>query len=1644
MERLSRFGEVVIIPYPTAEQGCYFSTVCCHYYDPVDNCWKLCCAVVEVCPPKPADCAETNCGEYIIEEFDPNTTEYVFSVTDPNVDPDQPLDWTVEQTGEQFGSGTSASIALTAPEDGCITYTIRVIYVDATTGLYKACCKEICICRDAEECILATPVPVAGGIEVVLDDEAEALRSWYTGPNGEIIPFGEVVIIPYPTAEQGCYFSTVCCHYYDPVDNCWKLCCAVVEVCPPKPADCAETNCGEYIIEEFDPNTTEYVFSVTDPNVDPDQPLDWTVEQTGEQFGSGTSASIALTAPEDGCITYTIRVIYVDATTGLYKACCKEICICRDAEECILATPVPVAGGIEVVLDDEAEALRSWYTGPNGEIIPFGEVVIIPYPTAEQGCYFSTVCCHYYDPVDNCWKLCCAVVEVCPPKPADCAETNCGEYIIEEFDPNTTEYVFSVTDPNVDPDQPLDWTVEQTGEQFGSSTSASIALTAPEDGCITYTIRVIYVDATTGLYKACCKEICICRDAEECILATPVPVAGGIEVVLDDEAEALRSWYTGPNGEIIPFGEVVIIPYPTVEQGCYFSTVCCHYYDPVDNCWKLCCAVVEVCPPKPADCAETNCGEYIIEEFDPNTTEYVFSVTDPNVDPDQPLDWTVEETGEQFGSGTSASIALTAPEDGCITYTIRVIYVDATTGLYKACCKEICICRDAEECILATPVPVAGGIEVVLDDEAEALRSWYTGPNGEIIPFGEVVIIPYPTAEQGCYFSTVCCHYYDPVDNCWKLCCAVVEVCPPAQDCNMTDCNDRIVVQFDELTGAYLFSIDDPNLNPAGDFDWMNETTGEQFGSDAIESLMLEAPEDGCTTYLIKVSYNDLNGQLITCCKEVCICRNAENCTLARPVPVAGGLEFELDAEAVDLRSWYTGPDGDLIPFGDRVFIPYPTEEEGCFVTTVCCHYYDVTDNCWKLCCSTIEICPPVPEICNNGRDDDGDGLIDCDDEDCGMAPSCDPNCPRTETAFTIETAGLNELMFIDQSTNDPELWIWEFGDGTGSEEQFPNHTYAEPGTYEVCLTAANFCGFGNRVCQEVVINPIDGFEVIIDIEEMVAETNTTIELPVILEDCINCSEVTAFQGQVIIEDPSVVQVVDMLPKQFNGVGFSWYQEANGVFFETEEPINVPIGDTLFMIALEVVGNPGDISLVSFSGDFEVILAGNYEGEKDKVFELLTTDGLVTILDTGHEILGNVLTMRDRGINEVKIPLLKAGVFKDEYVTDQTGDYKFEKERGGIFTVKPYKSAMDPSAVNVIASTKVYDHLSYQLGLIPESGSNPYQIIAMDVDCDDRITVIDSRKINQYVLGIDRETFEECAGWAFVPADYEFQTPEYPFPYPDSVYIPRLDQDVEVNFIGIMKGDVEYAADPTIPGTRLGGEKVAMDIVVTASTAKAGDTVNISFVADHFQDYRAYQMALQFDPNVLQFMEARSGDLPNIEPENFGLEGLRKGEIRTLWVNPGHEGVSLTPGQSLFELSFVARQPIDDLSEMLSLGGHAGYNFAFDANRRQQPVRLTYVTEAVVTNTNNQTLAGYQLLQNQPNPFAEITSIGFDIPKSEQVQLVIYNHLGQMIQSVEGQFSAGRHYLEVNLSDYKEANQLLYYQLKAGPFSKVKKMLIIH
>lgn len=58
-------------------------------------------------------------------------------------------------------------------------------------------------------------------------------------------------------------------------------------------------------------------------------------------------------------------------------------------------------------------------------------------------------------------------------------------------------------------------------------------------------------------------------------------------------------------------------------------------------------------------------------------------------------------------------------------------------------------------------------------------------------------------------------------------------------------------------------------------------------------------------------------------------------------------------------------------------------------------------------------------------------------------------------------TGGILPLVvqFTDTSTDDPYSWDWDFGDGSQSTEQHPNHTYTTPGDFMVSLRVGNPLG---------------------------------------------------------------------------------------------------------------------------------------------------------------------------------------------------------------------------------------------------------------------------------------------------------------------------------------------------------------------------------------------------------------------------------------------------------------------------------------------------------------------------------------------------------------------------------------------------------
>ena len=110
--------------------------------------------------------------------------------------------------------------------------------------------------------------------------------------------------------------------------------------------------------------------------------------------------------------------------------------------------------------------------------------------------------------------------------------------------------------------------------------------------------------------------------------------------------------------------------------------------------------------------------------------------------------------------------------------------------------------------------------------------------------------------------------------------------------------------------------------------------------------------------------------------------------------------------------------------------------------------------------------------------------------------------------------------------------------------------------------------------------------------------------------------------------------------------------------------------------------------------------------------------------------------------------------------------------------------------------------------------------------------------------------------------------------------------------------------------------------------------------------------------------------------------------------------------------------------------------FWFDA------VHLIDVGELVGVEEEEAIPTVYALRQNYPNPFNPTTVISFALPKASDVQLSVYNILGEKVtELISNKMVAGNH--SVNFNATNLASGVYIYRIQAGSFVSVKKMLLL-
>lgn len=409
---------------------------------------------------------------------------------------------------------------------------------------------------------------------------------------------------------------------------------------------------------------------------------------------------------------------------------------------------------------------------------------------------------------------------------------------------------------------------------------------------------------------------------------------------------------------------------------------------------------------------------------------------------------------------------------------------------------------------------------------------------------------------------------------------------------------------------------------------------------------------------------------------------------------------------------------------------------------------------------------------------------------------------------------------------------------------------------------------------------------------------------------------------------------------------------------------------------------------------------------------------------TTVDISGLIQTPLGAPVNLVNVSL--SGTSTNSLTTAADGALLFENlPQGGNFTLTPSKNLFQLNGVTAYDLVLINDHI---LGYT--EFQHAWQYIAADANSSGSVTAADLVAIQSVILFSTPNFPNGTPSWRFVPTDHVFQNPAAPFPFPQSMSLQNVMEDYEfAHFTAIKTGDVNGNADPaqlasgggqSAPGSLTAGRSGALFLMKTAERQLSpGEVVEVVFETE---DAAAWQFTLEFDRQTLEFQQVKKTD-SETSPV-FGLSRTDEGVLTALHF--GDESLKH------FTLEFRVLKNTN-LSEVLHVSNRYTPAMAWSHEEELMEVKLEFGHSAM------QPVAVFH--QNQPNPFALQTTIGFELPEAGLVKFTFFDASGKILKSVKADFEMGYNQLIVRREDLATTG-VVYYRAETAQGVGVGKMLI--
>ena len=387
-------------------------------------------------------------------------------------------------------------------------------------------------------------------------------------------------------------------------------------------------------------------------------------------------------------------------------------------------------------------------------------------------------------------------------------------------------------------------------------------------------------------------------------------------------------------------------------------------------------------------------------------------------------------------------------------------------------------------------------------------------------------------------------------------------------------------------------------------------------------------------------------------------------------------------------------------------------------------------------------------------------------------------------------------------------------------------------------------------------------------------------------------------------------------------------------------------------------------------------------------------------LESG-QIAGAVIGPDDRGAVNFNVTL--AGEESGYDVTDTEGLYGFESlEMNRSYTVSPSKVDHMVSGVTTLDLILIQNHILGTLEI-----EDPKLLIAADINGSGTINALDIIDLRRAILGLSYVT-PTAEAWRFITADSEAMKGFSGTNYDEEYHFTSLEESqYGADFYAVKVGDVNNT---------LATAKSRNSNFQTLKLKKSQSSIHVNTPSD--LDFRGMQMSI--DLRGQELVDVTS-DYIEISESNYNIsEGILRISFHA------NSTVDIPADATILELQFAGRAGTVDLTDHINAE-------TYNSDLRPSSFILT----------EDLSLEGYSLGQNNPNPTSGIATIDFVIPTAQTVQMHFYSLDGRLIGSLEQAYPAGRNTVTVDGELIQNSTGSIIYKMITDEFVATKNMIIV-